>query len=588
MRESHAIVMVASRSGITGEGINVRACHLGWIVSLVATSVFAGTPATTVFVGGVVETMGAGAHRATALAVAGERIAYVGDDAGARAWIGPQTRVIDLHGRTLLPGFQDSHVHPELVPNPATRLDVGGLGAREAIFRRIGEYAAAHPAKPWVVGTGWEEAAFLPSGQPDRAMLDAVVRDRPAFLTNNSQHMGWANSAALAAAGITRDTPDPANGRIERDAAGEPTGVLQEAAMDLMRRVIPPRPVDEQVEDLRAALREMNRLGITGYEDAAVRTEWVDAYLALGRAGPAGMRVNLCLYFDPAGEDDAQLARFEQLRAQFAGTSVHAPCVKFVQDGAYGSHTVALLQPYSDEPEKFGHGTLFVEPERLKRLVTRLDAAGFQVHVHAEGDAATRTALDAIDAARKANGPRDNRHTLAHLVLVDPSDQPRFRTLGVVANMSPLWSRGDPWETVFAPKLFGPERSARLYPAHTLLAAGARLVYGSDWPVTGVAPLDGLETAVTHRYPGGRDPEGRPDTAWIPGERVTLQQALEAYTVNGAWLVHDEHQRGTLEAGKLADLVVLGGDLGKTAPLDIHALGVDLTMVGGQVVYERR
>ena len=267
---------------------------------------------------------------------------------------------------------------------------------------------------------------------------------------------------------------------------------------------------------------------------------------------------------------------------------MHAPCVKFVQDGAYGSHTVALLQPYSDEPEKFGHGTLFVEPERLKRLVTRLDAAGFQVHVHAEGDAATRTALDAIDAARKANGPRDNRHTLAHLVLVDPSDQPRFRTLGVVANMSPLWSRGDPWETVFAPRLFGPERSARLYPANTLLAAGARLVYGSDWPVTGVAPLDGLETAVTHRYPGGRDPEGQPDTAWIPGERVTLRQALEAYTVNGAWLVHDEHQRGTLEAGKLADLVVLGGDLGKTVPLDIHGLGVDLTMVGGQVVYERR
>ncbi len=565
----------------------MRRVHPGWILSLVATSAFAGTPADTVLVGGVIETMDPGGLRATALAVSGERIAYVGDDAGARALVGPATRVVELRGRTVLPGFQDSHVHPGLVPNPATRLDVGGLANRAAIVGRIAEFARAHPARAWIVGTGWDEAAFLPSGQPTRAMLDAVVADRPAFLTNNSQHMGWANSAALAAAGVTRATPDPANGRIERDAAGEPTGVLQEAAMDLVRSVIPPRPVDEQVEDLRVALREMNRLGITGYVDAAVRPDWYDAYLALGRAGAPGMRVNLCLYFDPAADDDAQLATFVRLREQSAGTAVRINCVKFVHDGAFGSHTVALLEPYSDEPEKFGHGKLFVAPERLKRLVTRLDAQGFQVHVHSEGDAATRTALDAIEAARRANGPRDNRHTLAHLVLVDPADLPRLQALDVVANMSPLWSRGDPWQTVFAPKLFGAERSARMYPAESLLRSGAKLVYGSDWPVTGVAPLDGLETAVTHRYPGGRDPEGRPDVAWNPVERVALRQALAAYTANGAWLVKAERERGTLEAGKLADLVVLGRDLDRVEPLGIHAAGVDLTMVGGRVVHER-
>jgi predicted amidohydrolase YtcJ len=206
------------------------------------------------------------------------------------------------------------------------------------------------------------------------------------------------------------------------------------------------------------------------------------------------------------------------------------------------------------------------------------------VHVHAIGDGAVRTALDAFAAARKANGPRDARHTIAHLGLIDAADLPRFRELGVVANMSPLWSRGDPWETVFAPKLFGPERSARLYPTRTLLESGARLVWGSDWPVTGVAPLDGIETAVTHRYPGGKDPA---DTAWIAEQRVPLEQALRAYTVSGAYLVKEEAERGTLAVGKLADLVVIGQDMFKLDPLAIHAAPVDLTMVGGRAVFER-
>jgi predicted amidohydrolase YtcJ len=310
-------------------------------------------------------------------------------------------------------------------------------------------------------------------------------------------------------------------------------------------------------------------------------------YLALGRRPALGMRVNLCLYFDPAVDDDEQIHRFIAQRAEFAGTAVHAPCVKIVLDGAYGSHTVALLEPYSDEPEKFGAGKLFVAPDRMKKVVTRLDAEGFQVHVHAIGDGAVRTALDAFAEARRANGPRDARHTIAHLGLIDAADLPRFRQLGVVANMSPLWSRGDPWETVFAPKLFGPVRSGRLYPTHALLDAGATLVWGSDWPVTDLAPLAGLETALTHRYPGGRDPEGVIDKAWIPAERISLAQALIAYTSAGAYLVKDEANRGSLAPGKLADLVVLSRNLFETDPLVIHEATVDLTMVGGRVVFER-
>lgn len=544
-------------------------------------------PADTVFVDGAVYTADAARSWATAVVVRGDRIVYVGDDATARSYVGKGTRLIELAGRMLLPGFQDSHVHPALAPNPATQLDVGGLKTGNEIVERIRQHALAHPGRPWVVGTGWAEAAFLPSGQPTRAALDAAVPDRPAFLTNNSQHMGWANSRALALAGIDANTPDPANGRIERDGAGQPTGVLQEAAMELLQRVIPAPTVEEQGENLLASMREMQRHGITAYQDAAARPAFIEAYAALAKADRIEMRVRICQWFDPAGEDAAQVQAAIRWREVFAATKVDAGCVKIVLDGAYGSHTVALQEPYSDEPGKFGTGKLFVDAERLRRVVTMLDAAGFQAHIHTLGDGAARTALDAVAAARKTNGPRDTRHTLAHLALIDDADLRRFRELGVVANMSPVWNRGDPWETVFAPKLFGPERSANLYRTRSLLDAGAMLVWGSDWPVTGVDALDGIETATTRRYPGGKTPEGIDDVSWIPGQRVTLPEAITAYTAAGAYLLHAEHERGTITAGKLADLIVLSGNLFAVPPLAIHALQVDLTLIGGKPVFER-
>jgi len=544
--------------------------------------------AATVFLNGAVYTVDAARPSAAAVAISNGRIVYVGADDAARQYVGEKTRVIDLQGRTLLPGFQDSHLHPGLAPNPDTTLDLDGLKTREAIFERIRRFAAAHPRKEWIVGTGWDESAFLPSGQPTREMLDAAVPDRPAFLTSNSQHMGWANSRALAKSGVVPVTPDPSNGRIERDATGRPTGVLQEAAMDLVRSAIPPLSTDEIAEDLTAALNELKRNGITAFVDAASRPPVTKAYAALAQAGRIDQRAHICQYYDPAGDDDLQVRDLAYRRKAFVGTSVDANCVKIVLDGAYGSHTVALLEPYSDEPEKFGHGQLFLEPDRLKRVVARLDAEGFQVHVHALGDGAVRASLDAFAEARRVNGVRDSRHTLAHLALIDAADLPRFKALGVVANMSPLWNRGDPWETVFAPKMFGPERSANLYLTRSLLDSGATLVWGSDWPVTGVDPLDGIETAVTRRYPGGRNPDGVEDASWIPAQRVTLPEAVAAYTASGAYLLHDEAARGTIAVGKLADLVVLSRNLFATDPLAIHAIEVDMTLVGGQVVFERR
>lgn len=565
----------------------VRCCALA--CSLVtAAAQAAPAPADTVFLNGAVYVADAARSWASAVAVRGERIVYVGHDAGARSHVGPHTRVVDLGGRMLLPGFQDSHVHPGLAPNPATRLDVGGLETRAAILDRIRRYAAAHPDSPWIVGTGWDEAAFLPAGQPTRELLDAAVPDRPAFLTNNSQHMAWVNSAALARAGVGPGTVDPANGRIERDADGRPTGVLQEAAMELVHAVIPAPTTAELAEDLLASMREMQRHGITAFQDAAVRPAAAEAYALLARSGRLDMRVHLCQYFDPALDDDSQVAAMLRRRRSFEGTAADAGCVKIVLDGAYGSHTVALLEPYADEPDRFGHGQLFVAPARLDALVTRLDAAGFQVHVHALGDGAVRVALDAFAAASRANGRSDARHALAHVALVDDVDLARMRELGVVANMSPLWNRGDPWETVFAPKMFGLARSANLYRTRSILDAGVVLVWGSDWPVTALRPLDGIETAVTRRYPGGRDPEGREDSSWLPGQRVTLPEALVAYTASGAWLLHDDDERGTVAPGRLADLVVLSRNLFAVDPLQIHTVEVDMTLLGGRRVYERQ
>jgi predicted amidohydrolase YtcJ len=556
------------------------------VASLAAASSRAtSSPADFVFVDGGIYTVDAARSWASALAVRGDRITYVGTDAGARALVGPRTRVIDLKSRMLLPGFQDSHVHPAEAPNPASKVDLHGLIRREQIFARIREYAQAHPGKRWILGEGWEQGAFLPSGTPTKEMLDAVVPDRPALMIGS--HESWANSRALAAAHITAATPDPADGRIGRDAQGQPTGMLFEHAEDLVQAVVPPLTPAEWVANLSYSLDTMTRLGITALEDAMATADIQRAYQTLDQSRKLRQRVTLCQLYRPAESDDAQLREFVARRTALTGHRLRAGCVKIFLDGAYGSHGAFLLKPYSDDPQKYGRAKLLVEPGRLDRLVTRLDAAGFQVHMHAIGDGAVHAGLDAIEAARKANGFRDNRDTIAHLSLMADGDVARFRTLRVVANMTPIWSVDDPWETIFAPREFGPERFHELYKTRTLLDSGVVLVWGTDWPITSVSPLDGLETATTHRYPGGKDLKGEEDHAWKPEERVSLEQAIVAYTAAGAYLLHDELTRGSLVPGQEADLVVLDRNLFVTPPLEIHSVQVDMTMVGGEVIFER-
>ena len=557
--------------------------------SLYAARASCDQPGDIVFVNGSAYTLDTARSWASALVVTGSRITYVGEDAKARSFIGPDTRVIDLEHRMLLPGFEDSHVHPTTVANPATSLDLFGLTTREQIFAKIRKYAKDHPEKKWIIGQGWDEGAFLPAGLPTKEMLDAVVPDRPAYIPSKPGHAAWVNSAALRAAHITEQTQDPPNGRLERDSEGHITGVLHETnAQALVTSVIPPLPVDERVVNLKASLDLMTSLGVTSLMDAMVTPEIAETYQVMEQRGLLNIRTTLCLLYNPDEDDETQIKRFVEQRASLIGGRIRAPCVKIYTDGSYGAHTIALLQPYNDYPQKFGRGKLFVEPERLKSVVTRLDALDFQVHLHATGDRAVRTALDALAEARRQNGFRGNRDTIAHLALVDATDIPRFRLLHVIANMSPIWSMDDPWEAVFAPRLFGAERAAHNYPMRSLLDTGAIVVWGSDWPASSVAPLDGIEVATTHRYPGGKDPDGRADHVFNPGQRLSLEQALVAYTSAGAYLLHDEGTRGTLEVGKLADLVVLERNLFEIPAFDIHRTRVDMTIVDGKVVQERR
>ncbi len=541
-------------------------------------------PADIVFRNGDVYTVDAARTWARAVAVAGNRIVYVGPDAGAEAFVGTDTRVVDLDGRMLMPGFQDSHVHPSGQSLDLARLD--NMVDSTEVLRTIQEYADANPDRAWILGGGWLEAAFKPSGVPTRQMLDEVVRDRPALMTNASGHQGWANSRALEIAGITADTPDPPNGRIDHDDEGEPSGILQEAAQGLVRQHIPPSTHEFRIESRRAALREMARLGITAIVDASSSPASEAEFAELEDAGELTVRAVACQRYSPQRDDEEQIRDFIARRTALGDGQLRATCVKIGLDGIIEHHTASVLEPFVDRDDGY-RGPIFVEPERLRRVVTRLDAEGFQVHIHAIADRSARQSLNAIEQAQRINGTGGGRHHLAHLQLLDPEDMPRLRTLGVTANMTPLWGRGDDWETVFAVRVLGPERSERLLQHNSIIGVGANLVWGTDWPVTSLVPVEGLETAATRRYLGGLDPYGEPDQSWLPEERITLGDAIAAYTISGAFLLFEEDERGSIEVGKLADLVVMEKNLFEIPLLEIHEVAVDMTVFDGRVVFDR-
>lgn len=527
--------------------------------------------------GAAVYTAAPSVSGATAVAVRDGRLVYVGSDSGVARWIGPTTRVADLAGRMVLPGFHDSHVHPIESGIDLGECQLPDVPNRRAITDSIRACAAQHPEAPWVRGAGWGLPLFR-NANPSRHLLDSLVPDRPAFLVAADGHSAWANSKALAAAGITRETPDPPRGRIERDASGAPSGTLREAAVGLMSKALPPRTHEEQVAGLRRALAEAARLGITSMYEASAHEAELAAYAELDRKGELTARVIAAQYVNPA-EGPAQVARLVELRERYKGTKYFRPLgAKIFADGVIEAQTAAVLRPYLGHGDNRGVANL--EPAEFNRLAAALDSAGFQIHIHAIGDRGVRWSLDALEYTTQTNGPRDRRPLIAHLELIDPADIPRFRTLGVIADFQLIWAFADSYIKELTVPVLGAARSAHLYPIGSVARTGALVVGGSDWSVTSLNPLEAIEVGVRRL-----EPNDTVSSPWLPTERVGLDTLLLAYTANGAYAQQQERETGTLEVGKAADLIILDRDLLAIPAAQIHEAKVLLTLLEGREVY---
>jgi predicted amidohydrolase YtcJ len=524
---------------------------------------------------GAVHTMNAEQPDAEAIAVSDGRIVAVGsNDAIARAYVGKET--VDLHGQMVLPGFHDAHAHPAYDGVTLAQCNLLDLETVEAIVAKLRACNDAQTGDGWLIGAGWNLSLF-PQANPNKDLLDAISTTRPILLAGADGHSSWANSKALSLAGIVRATPNPPKGIIERDANGDPSGTLRESAQGLVRNVVPPISADERRVGLVKALQMANGFGITSIVEAAARPDEVAAYRSLDAGSELTARVVASVLISDAN-DHAEADALIRPQDRGTGSRIRTDSAKLFIDGVLEGETAALLQPYLDHPDH--SGDLKFPPAQLNALVTELDRRGVQVHMHAIGDAAVREGLDAFAAARAANGPNDNRHHIAHLQLIDPADRPRFAELGVIANFQALWAFPDKYITDVNLPQVGQARVDQMYPIGSVLRSGARIVGGSDWAVSSMNPLLAIQTAVARSDPTGR----------IPGvlnaaERVSVEEMLAAYTSNGAYLMHQEKETGSLEPGKLADLIVLSRDLLKIPPEEIGAVTVTRTLIEGKTVF---
>jgi predicted amidohydrolase YtcJ len=552
------------------------------------------TPADLAFVNGAVYTVDAARTRARAVAVRDGTIVAVGTDAAIREHVGPGTDVVDLHDRMLLPGFQDAHVHPPSGGLEMRQCDLNDVYTRPKYQEVIASYAARHPDVPWILGGGWYMSAF-PRGAPEKAPLDAIVRGRPVALFSRDGHSLWVNSKALKIAGITAASPDPPDGRIERDERGEPAGTLHEGACDLVTRHAPDPTPEELVEGLRTAQRYLHSLGITAWQDAIVGGSYdtLDSYRSFAGWGELTARVVGALWWDRhRGEE--QIEELVAHREEASAGRFRATSVKIMQDGIIENFTAGSLEPYLDEEgvPTSNSGLSQVEPEALKRHVTALDRLGFQCHFHAIGDRAIRECLDAIEAALEANGPNDHRHHIAHIQVIHPDDVPRFRRLRTVANGQPLWACYDSQMVELTIPFLGEERSTWQYPFGSLVRAGATLAFGSDWSVSTPDPLKEIHIAVNRRAPAEALEEAGEsrravEDVFLPEERLDLATAIAAFTMGSAYVNHLDDETGSIEVGKQGDLTVVDRDLFAHPREEIATARVDATYVGGASVYQR-
>jgi len=494
-----------------------------------------------------------------------------GADVAAKA---PNAKRIDMGGRTMLPGLIDAHGHVFGLGQQLTQLDLFHLTSLDGALQAIGDYARANPGHAWIRGRGWNQENWKLGRFPTAQELDGVVSDRPVWLERVDGHAGWTNSRGLALAGITKSTPDPVGGKIVRDANGEATGVLVDTAQELLTKVLPQQTEAEGRLMLDRALAELARVGLTSVHDAGVDVAQDRLYRAYADQGRLSTRV----YGMIAGTDKD----FDQLAANGPvndyGNGMYAlRAVKLYSDGAMGSRGAALIKPYSDESHS--HGLLFYKTAQMDAMMAKAMRRGYQVNVHAIGDAGNKQILDIYQKELKATQSGAQRHRIEHAQVVTPADIPRFKTLGIIPSMQPTHATSD---KNMAETRIGPERIKGAYAWRSFLHQGSRIACGSDFPVESPNPFFGIHAAVTRQ-----DAQGQPVAGWYPNQAMSLKEAFRCFTLDAAWAGHQENTLGSLEPGKQADFIVIDQDLFRMPTYDIHKTGVLETWVAGRQVFKK-
>jgi len=517
---------------------------------------------------------------AQSLAIRKGKIAAVGSDEEVTRMRGIGTKIIDAGGKVVLPGLIDCHVHFLSGGLGLTRVNLAGAKNAAEILDRLKKYADSHPDTPWILGRGWTYDMFAPDALPTKKSLDQLFPAWPVFLRASDGHTSWANSKALSVAGITKDTPNPLNGEIVRDpVTGEATGALKESASALVDKIVPQPDHVDKLNAYRAGMRFAVAHGLTSVHSAGGDFEELATLDELRNEKQLWIRFHIAYRLQPPELRPEDLKTLEEAHKKFHDDWIDVNAVKFALDGVIESHTAAMLQPYSDDPSK--KGSLFWDPEKYKAAVAEFDKRGFQIYTHATGDLAVRTALDAYEFAQQKNKSKDRRRRIEHVETIDSADIPRFGKLNIVASMQPLHSYPDNDILNVWARNIGTDRASRAWVWKSIAQRGGEYAFGSDWPVVTLNPWEGIRTAVTRQTTDGKPKEG-----FVASQKLSVPQAVQAYTINAAFAGHTEKFTGSIEKGKWADVIIVDRNIFEIDPRTIDQTRVVLTIVGGKIVYE--
>lgn len=537
-------------------------------------------PADILIVHAKVYTLNSQAPWAQAVAIRHGKIVAVGSDEVVGKMRGIGTRVIDAGGKLVLPGFTDCHVHFFEGSVALGQVNLDGLTTVAEIQKRLLEYAAKHPGDSWILGRGWNYAVFGEAALPDKKYLDRLFPDRPVFLEGYDGHSYWVNSKALALAGVSNATADPVNGFIVHDPkTGEPTGALKEDADVVIRKVLPKMEEVDQLKALRAGIKWANQNGITRVHSAGGDFQLLPLYDQIRQDKQLTVRFYISYRLDAYELRKEDSEAIEAARKKYHDDWIDTNAVKMMMDGVIESHTAGLLQSYTDEPST--KGGIFWDLQKYQYAVTELDKRGIQLFTHAVGDYSIRTVLDTYELAEKKNHHKDHRPRIEHIETIDPGDVPRFAKLGVIASMQPLHCYPDADTLEVWARNLGPDRASRAWVWKSIADDGGRYAFGSDWPIVTINPWEGLQTAVTRQTF-----DGKPAGGFVPSQRLTVAQAVEGYTLDAAFAGRREKTEGSIETGKVGDIIIVDRNIFEIDPYNIRKTKVVTTIVGGKIVYE--